>query len=37
MEKETISAGRKAYAWLMKGLMWRSVAMTCGIALFLIV
>ena len=37
MEKETISAGRKAYAWLMKGLMWLSVAVTCGIALFLIV
>lgn len=36
-DSETISGGRKAYIVLMKGLMALSVALTCGMALCLIV
>ena len=36
MENSSISAGRKVYIALMKGLMGLSAALTCGIALFLI-
>ncbi len=37
MQDESISAGRKLYIRLMKGLMALSVTLTCGLTLFLIV
>ncbi len=37
MQHKSISAGRRVYIGLMKGLMGLSAALTCGLALFLIV